>query len=55
MLGLKPRRHRFKKHLNCVPLTSKWGRLIKEKQKNCKVTVGSMSFFSRVITGAGEE
>ena len=45
LLGLQPQRHRFKKHLNCLPLAYKTGAAY--KGKNCKVSY--MGFLSRIF------
>ena len=47
MLGLQPRRYRFKKHLNCVPLGYKMEEAYKGKKPQVYINC-----FSRVRIGA---
>ena len=53
LLGLQPGRHRFKKHLNSIPLYYKIESAY--KGKTLKFTVGYMNDLSRIIIGAGKK
>ena len=53
LLGLQPRRHRLKMHLNSVPLDYNMGEAYKGKIH--KVTVIYISCLSRIIIRAGKK
>lgn len=50
--GLQARRHRFKRHLSCVPPDPKMGKAF--EGQNHKLKENHISFLSEIKIGAGE-